>query len=103
MQRELNAELDPHPGKTAEETYAERISTITLAMQAGQDGRTVVNGLLARCLLWVEIVEEKYVPQLLYQLLILANKDPPIGEVTSTNASKTPLTNSSKSATPSTK
>ncbi|KAF1820220.1 uncharacterized protein K489DRAFT_433658 [Dissoconium aciculare CBS 342.82] len=59
MQRELNAELDLHPGKTAEETYAERISTITLAMQAGQDGRTVVNGLLARCLLWVEIVEEK--------------------------------------------
>jgi len=59
MQRELNADLDLHPGRTAEEVYAERIRTITLAMNPDQDGRTVLNGLLARCLLWVEIVEEK--------------------------------------------
>ena len=99
MQRELNADLDLHPGRTAEEVYAERIRTITLAMNPDQDGRTVLNGLLARCLLWVEIVEEKYVVHLQFrhQSLLTTLTD----EDTLTNASRTPLTNSSRFAMPS--
>jgi hypothetical protein len=67
MQKELHADLDLHPGRTAEEVYAERIRTITEAMNPNQDGRTVVKGLLARCLLWVEIVEQKYVVDLKFR------------------------------------
>jgi hypothetical protein len=67
MQKELHADVDTHPGRSAEEVYKERIQTITLAMNPNTDGQTVLRGLLARCLLWVEIVEEKYVATLSFR------------------------------------
>ncbi|PNS19440.1 UPF0662 protein [Sphaceloma murrayae] len=48
-----------HEGKSAEEAYAERLAQITLSEGTVQDGNQVVSTLLARCLIWVEIIEKK--------------------------------------------
>jgi hypothetical protein len=60
IQAELHADAPTHEGKTAEEVYAERLALIQLADDVQQDGETVARSLLARCLLWVEIIQEKY-------------------------------------------
>ena len=60
IQTKLHADRDPHEGKTAEEVYAERLRVITLCDSMVQEPDMVVKALLARCQLWVEIVEEKY-------------------------------------------
>lgn len=62
MQEQLQAPRDAHEGKTAEQVYAERLSSLTLTEAGGEvpDGPTVVRALLARCLLWVEIIQDKY-------------------------------------------
>jgi len=61
IQSELHESRDVHEGKTAEQTYAERLATLSLSLTEGEaaDGPTVVRALLARCLLWVEVVQEK--------------------------------------------
>lgn len=59
IQTELHAEGVSHEGKTAEEVYAERLAAINLSEGVEQDGPTVVKSLLARCLLWVEVIEAK--------------------------------------------
>jgi hypothetical protein len=59
IQAELNAEGISHEGKTAEEVYAERLAAIQLCEGVVQDGPTVVKSLLARCLLWVEVIETR--------------------------------------------
>ena len=59
IQSELHESRDAHEGKSAEQTYAERVSTLSLTEGEVSDGPTVVRALLARCLLWVEVVQEK--------------------------------------------
>ena len=60
VQAELKAVGVEHEGKTAEEAYAERLAQIHLDDGVILEGDKVVSTLLARCLLWVEVVEEKY-------------------------------------------
>lgn len=52
-----------HEGKTAEEAYAERLSQFHIDEGVVRDGNQVVSTLLARCLLWVEVIQEKYAVQ----------------------------------------
>lgn len=59
VQTELHASAATHEGKTAEQVYAERLEQLQLQDGAVQDGEKVVLGLLARCQLWLEIVQEK--------------------------------------------
>ena len=88
-------------GKTAEQAYAEKLHQLSLTEGEAKDGHSVVAGLLFRCLLWTEIIQEKYVksqrsliiPVCASQLINLTDK------ARSTNASKTPTTNSSNCAT----
>lgn len=61
IQKELHEDRDPHEGKSAEEAYAERLSKLSLTEGGVQDGEVVVKALLARCLLWCEVIQEKYV------------------------------------------
>lgn len=102
IQSELHAEGVSHEGKTAEEVYAERLAAISLCEGVEQDGPTVVKSLLARCLLWVEVIETKYAvytfPRSSCTTLLISN---PPGKARSTNASRTSLANCSKSRTPS--
>lgn len=49
-----------HEGKTAEEEYADRLKRLNLEEGVIHTGPEVVSTLLARCLLWAEIVEQKY-------------------------------------------
>lgn len=59
IQSQLQASRDVHEGKTAEETYAERLSQLTLIEGEYEDGPTVVTALLTRCLYWVETIQER--------------------------------------------
>lgn len=59
IQEEVHVEREEHEGKSAEEVYAERLKIINECPGCVKDGATVVKSLLARCLLWVEIIEEK--------------------------------------------
>lgn len=59
IQEQLHAERDPHEGKTAQEVYAERLRLIQECPTCVKDPETTVKSLLARCLLWVEIIQEK--------------------------------------------
>lgn len=61
IQRDIDGPTVQHEGKSAEETYAERLQQLQLEDGVIQEGGTVVNLLLARCQLWLEIVQEKYV------------------------------------------
>lgn len=64
IQDEVHFENDPHEGKTAEEVYVERLAMIQICETCQQPPEVVVKSLLARCLLWVEIIEQKYVSHL---------------------------------------
>ncbi|TKA73105.1 hypothetical protein B0A55_04842 [Friedmanniomyces simplex] len=57
IQDQLHESRDSHEGKSAEQVYAERLHQLSLHESA--DGPTVVRALLARCLLWVEIIQAK--------------------------------------------
>lgn len=59
IQHELHADRDPHDGKSAEEAYSERLNKLSLTEGGVQDGEVVVKALLARCLLWCEVIQEK--------------------------------------------
>lgn len=59
IQHQLHAERDPHEGKTAQEVYAERLRLIQECPTGVKDSETTVKSLLARCQLWVEIIQEK--------------------------------------------
>jgi hypothetical protein len=61
IQQELHEDRDPHEGKSAEEAYSERLNKLSLTEGGVQDGEVVVKALLARCLLWCEVIQEKYV------------------------------------------
>jgi len=97
IQHELHEDRDPHEGKSAEEAYSERLNKLSLTEGGVQEGEVVVKALLARCLLWSEVIQEKYVVVVaIYctlQLTILAGKEK------STSASRTPTINSSSFAT----
>jgi len=60
-QEELHVAGVSHEGKSAEEAYAERLAQLHLEEGVIQDGAKVVSTVLQRCLLWVEIVEERSV------------------------------------------
>jgi len=60
IQHELHEDRDPHDGKSAEEAYSERLNNLSLTEGGVQDGEVVVKALLARCLLWCEVIQEKY-------------------------------------------
>ncbi|KAK4575351.1 hypothetical protein LTR86_001205 [Recurvomyces mirabilis] len=59
IQEQLHESKITHEGKTAEQVYAERLGQMSLTEGEVSDGPTVVRALLARCLLWVEIIQEK--------------------------------------------
>ncbi|GAB7348188.1 hypothetical protein MBLNU459_g6193t2 [Dothideomycetes sp. NU459] len=59
IQTELHESGVAHEGRTAEEAYAERLAQLNLDDSGVQQGDKVVSVLLARCLLWVEIIQEK--------------------------------------------
>lgn len=104
IQEQLHEGRDKHEGKSAEEVYANRLSSLSLTEGGPQTGETVVKALLARCLLWCEIIQEKYAPH--FGLMYLAQQlisSPITGKASSTPASKTPTTNSTNSATNSSK
>jgi len=61
IQSELHEEKMEHEGKTAEQVYAERLAQLTITEGEYDDGPPVVRALLARCLLWLEIVQDKCV------------------------------------------
>lgn len=61
IQHELHEDRDPHEGRSAEQAYAERLNKLSLTEGEVQEGETVVKALLARCLLWCEVIQEKYV------------------------------------------
>jgi len=61
IQSELHEEKLEHEGKTAEQVYAERLAQLTITGGEYDDGPPVVRALLARCLLWLEIVQDKCV------------------------------------------
>lgn len=59
IQEDLHENTVTHEGKTAEEVYAERLAQLSLTDNEIQDGHQVVSALLARCVLWVEIIQIK--------------------------------------------
>ncbi|KAK5127642.1 hypothetical protein LTR85_006983 [Meristemomyces frigidus] len=59
IQAELHETRIVHDGKSAEQVYAERLASLSLTESEVTDGPTVVRALLARCLLWVEVITEK--------------------------------------------
>lgn len=59
IQQELHEDRDPHDGQSAEEAYSERLNKLSLTEGGVQDGEVVVKALLARCLLWCEVIQEK--------------------------------------------
>ena len=58
IQAELHESRDSHEGTSAEQVYAERLASLSLTESEVADGPEVVRGLLARCLLWVEVIQE---------------------------------------------
>ena len=64
IQADINAEdaLDiAHQGENAEQAYSTRMASLSLTEGQTLDGRDVVKALLVRCILWIEIIREKYV------------------------------------------
>ncbi|KAK4986464.1 hypothetical protein LTR50_005292 [Elasticomyces elasticus] len=59
MQAELHETNVRNEDRTAEEDYADRLSQLNIKESSNAEGPKVVSALLARCLLWVEIVQEK--------------------------------------------
>ncbi|CAK4026840.1 related to UPF0662 [Lecanosticta acicola] len=58
ISNELHENRDAHDGKSAEAVYAERLRMVNICETCVQPPEVVVKSLLARCLLWVEIIEE---------------------------------------------
>jgi hypothetical protein len=94
IQQELHEDRDPHDGKSAEEAYSERLNKLSLTEGGVQDGEVVVKALLARCLLWCEVIQEKYVV-LIRRGELHANT----GRARSMSVSRTHTTNLSRSVT----
>jgi hypothetical protein len=97
IQHELHEDRDPHEGKSAEEAYSERLNKLSLTEGGIQEGDVVVKALLARCLLWSEVIQEKY-----DAVVAISQNIPltiPAGKERSTNDSRIPTTNLSSSAT----
>lgn len=61
IQDEVHAERLTHEGQNPEEAYAARLSLLSLTEGEVPDGRTVIQALLARCTLWIEIIRQKYI------------------------------------------
>jgi len=61
IQAELKDAGVQHKGRTAEEAYAERLQHVHIDEHHIEEGDKVVSFLLSRCLLWLEIVQEKWV------------------------------------------
>lgn len=60
IQEELHESQPSHEGKTAEEVYLEKIHAMNLAdYEVPKEGPAVVSVLLARCLLWAEIIQRR--------------------------------------------
>ncbi|KAK4998971.1 hypothetical protein LTR66_001892 [Elasticomyces elasticus] len=59
IQAELHETNVRNEDRTAEEDYADRLSQLNIKESSNAEGPKVVSALLARCLLWVEIVQEK--------------------------------------------
>ncbi|KAL1586773.1 hypothetical protein WHR41_04470 [Cladosporium halotolerans] len=59
IQHELHEDRISHDGKSAEDAYAEKLSTLSLTEGGVRDGDVVVKALLARCMLWCEVIQEK--------------------------------------------
>ncbi|KAK4496485.1 hypothetical protein PRZ48_012465 [Zasmidium cellare] len=59
IQAELHESPDPHEGKSAEEVYIERMAMVQICDGCTHSPDTVVKSLLARCILWVEIIQQK--------------------------------------------
>ncbi|EME83951.1 uncharacterized protein MYCFIDRAFT_210739 [Pseudocercospora fijiensis CIRAD86] len=59
IESKLKLTHDDHKGKTAQEVYAERLELMNKCENCHQDPNFVVQSLLARCLLWVEIIQQK--------------------------------------------
>lgn len=59
IQAELKDAGVSHEGRTAEEAYAERLQQVHIDENHIEEGSKVVSFLLGRCLLWVEIIQEK--------------------------------------------
>jgi len=60
ISEEMHESGHSHEGKTAEEAYAERLAELHIDEGVIQEGNQVVSILLSRCLLWVEVIQEKY-------------------------------------------
>lgn len=60
VQSALHAEGIEHEGKSAEEAYEKMLAQLSLTEGENRDGKTVVKALLMRCLLWIEVIREKY-------------------------------------------
>lgn len=59
IQAELHESGVSHEGRSAEEEYADWLKRISLEEGVIHEGPEVVATLLGRCLLWLEIVDEK--------------------------------------------
>ncbi|QIW98237.1 hypothetical protein AMS68_003755 [Peltaster fructicola] len=60
IREELHEETPDHQGKSAEEVYLEKIHAMNLAdYEVPKEGPAVVSVLLARCLLWAEIIQRR--------------------------------------------
>lgn len=60
IQEQLHEEQPDHQGKTAEEVYLEKVHAMNLAdYEVPKEGPAVVSVLLARCLLWAEIIQRR--------------------------------------------
>lgn len=61
VQSALQQQGMDHGGKSAEQAYEKVLAQLSLTEGEVRDGKTVVSALLARCLLWIEVIREKYV------------------------------------------
>ncbi|KAI5195780.1 hypothetical protein E4T39_08056 [Aureobasidium subglaciale] len=59
IQAELKDAGVSHEGRTAEEAYAERLQQVHIDENHIEEGDKVVSFLLARCLLWLEIIQKR--------------------------------------------
>lgn len=60
IEAEMQAERIQHDGISAEDAYADRLGILSLTEGEVQDGDKIVQALLVRCTLWIEIIREKY-------------------------------------------
>lgn len=65
VQAALHLQGVEHEGKSAEQAYEKMLGQLSLTEGEAQDGKLIVKALLIRCLLWTEIVKEKYANSLI--------------------------------------